>query len=381
MLVAEVAMSAAYGFIAGKEVLEDGVSNIAIYDQREALKWVNRYIHAFGGDSSRVTINGGSAGGVSVVYQMLAFGGNNDGLFAAAFAQSGSFLSSSPTSRGQVYYDKLVKDADCEDSSDTLGCLRNVPLDTLRGAVDKSPDIFSYRGGAIIWTPHVDGSILQDSPFNLVRDGKISKVPLVIGNMDDEGTNFALQYTNHTSDGHFEDWVHKYWFPDAPRSSLGRLFELYPSTPAEGSPFGTGDSNQLYPQFKRTAAFAGDAIFQSPRRYLVRKLAKKGEQKLWCYASTKLKDTPIMGSFHGSDYATGFLDDPLIYFVNYHDPNVPADSALTGGMLAWPEYSGAEGSLGVYTFNDEGDPVLTTDTFREEAIEELTRLSQEYPIF
>ena len=93
---------------------------------------------------------------------MLANGGDTEGLFRAGFMQSGSPIPVGDITNGQpcqyfhfftlsfVYsiildYDALVEQTGCSDSADTLQCLREVPYDTLKVAVDASPGIFSYQ--------------------------------------------------------------------------------------------------------------------------------------------------------------------------------------------------------------------------------------------
>lgn len=51
---------------------EDAQGNAGMKDQVEALKWVKQEITHFGGDPSRVTIFGVSAGAASVVLHMLS---------------------------------------------------------------------------------------------------------------------------------------------------------------------------------------------------------------------------------------------------------------------------------------------------------------------
>ncbi|KAF8264823.1 Alpha/Beta hydrolase protein, partial [Lactarius quietus] len=90
--VSEMDPLLAFGFLASKEVKDARVGNLGLWDQRLALHWVQKYIHAFGGDPSKVTIWGQSAGSISVSLQMVTNGGNPEGLFRAAFMQSGSPL-------------------------------------------------------------------------------------------------------------------------------------------------------------------------------------------------------------------------------------------------------------------------------------------------
>ncbi|EHK21846.1 uncharacterized protein TRIVIDRAFT_151697, partial [Trichoderma virens Gv29-8] len=53
-----------YGFLNSKEFDgHDAVQNAGLLDQRLAREWIQRHKSAFGGDPSKVTIWGGSAGG------------------------------------------------------------------------------------------------------------------------------------------------------------------------------------------------------------------------------------------------------------------------------------------------------------------------------
>ncbi|KAF9049515.1 carotenoid ester lipase precursor [Hymenopellis radicata] len=346
----------ALGFLASKEVKEAGVGNLGLQDQRLALRWVQKYIHAFGGDPTKVTIWGQSAGAISVATHLIANDGNSEGLFRAAFMQSGSPLPVGDIEHGQKNYDDIVSKTGCTGSPDTLACLRTVPYQTLKAAIDASPSVFDYQFMTLPWMPRTDGIFLTDDAQRLVQQGKIAAVPVVSGDCDDEGTIFSLSQRNITTDADMKDYMQTILFPLMAEDDIDALLDVYPSSLEDGSPFDTGDANALTPQFKHF-------LFQGPRRFFLSAIS--GKQDIYSYVHRRLKQTPFLGSFHSSDLslntfaAGGDLQDYLIRFV--------ANWTLMSPQLV--------------SFNDGSvSENITDDTYRKEAMETLNAILFENPV-
>ncbi|KIJ08820.1 hypothetical protein PAXINDRAFT_102436 [Paxillus involutus ATCC 200175] len=303
----------AFGFLASQEVEDAGVGNLGLQDQRLALYWVQKYIGAFGGDPTEVTIWGESSGAISVALQTVTNGGDPDGLFRAAFIQIGSPIPVGDITHGQRYYDAS--------GWDWLSCCVQY------AAVSAGPVRDVARCGESVperifvsaWMPRVDGVFLTDDPQYLVQQGSVADVPFVTGNCDVEGTLFSFSTLNITTDAQLEEYLRTYWLPDAPLTTKQELMEYYPADITQGSPFDTDTLNALTPRFKRIAAFQGDAVFQAPRRFFLQN--RSGKQPL--DICKRLKAVPFLGSFHGSDilnvYGGHDMASYLVRFVSNLD--------------------------------------------------------------
>ncbi|KAF9448568.1 carotenoid ester lipase precursor [Macrolepiota fuliginosa MF-IS2] len=283
-----------FGFLASKEVKDAGIGNLGLQDQRQALRWVQKYIGAFGGDPSKVTIWGESAGAISISLHMLANNGNTEGLFRAAFMQSGSPLPVGDITNGQALYDTIVAETGCSGTSDALDCLRSLPYDTLKAAIDKSPGIFDYQSLRLVWSPRADGTFITDNPQKLIQQGVVASIPFVTGDCDDEGTLFSFSTLNVTTEVQFKDYIQGTFWQGVSSTDVDHLATLYTSDITQGSPYDTGLTDVLTPQYKRLASFQGDAVFQAPRRFFLQN--RSGKQNTWVYLSKRFKTLPYLGS-------------------------------------------------------------------------------------
>ena len=169
----------ALGFLSHPELTaEQGQSgNYGTMDQIAALQWVCDNISQFGGDPSKITVFGQSAGAMSVKTLMVAPGSRN--LIAGVIIQSGGGLDTRGLSPEndvpQAFYDAQGKEAMDKAGLETLAALR-----------DASPEAILQAGGWFF--PHLDGEVLTQTFEEAVLRGDSAKVPVMIGyNKDDMG--------------------------------------------------------------------------------------------------------------------------------------------------------------------------------------------------
>ena len=150
--------------------------NYGLMDQQAALRWVQRNIAQFGGDPRNVTIAGQSAGGLSVLAQMVSPGAR--GLFQRAIVQSGTFaLNQRPLAAAEAAGQTFATAVGCADQ--TAACLRNVPVSAL----------VSNYGTEIPGT--VDGAVLTQPIGTALARGQFARVPVINGITHDEELLFV----------------------------------------------------------------------------------------------------------------------------------------------------------------------------------------------
>ncbi|KAF2401580.1 putative extracellular lipase [Trichodelitschia bisporula] len=376
-----------FGFLPGAAVSRAGASNLGLRDQRAALEWVQDNIASFGGDPDRVVIWGESAGALSVFDHTVINGGdhtrNGKALFRGAIMNSGAVAPTQNVShpKPQAVYDSVLRAAGCAKAVDGLECLRGLSYGAFVNAVDSVPAVFSYRSVDLAYLPRPDPAdgFYNVSPEVAIVEGRYARVPIIVGDQQDEGTLFTLTLSNVTTTSKLEAYLAS-MFWDATPAQIAALVKTYPRDPGAGSPYNTALTNEIYPGFKRVAAILGDLTFTLSRRVYLAAVANN--IPAWSYLSTYLYGTAVLGTFHGSDILELFyggipwplpaaaMETYYISFINHLDPN-----AIRDGLIDWPRYT-PEGRK-LMNFQQALSAVIKDD-FREDSYRQLAQSPQSF---
>ena len=167
----------ALGFLADPALKSPNGSSgdYGLMDQQAALRWVQQDIRQFGGDPRNVTIFGESAGGLSVLTQIVSPAAR--GLFAKAIIESGSYSLLQPSlTTAEASGEAFAAKAGCASqtgASQTGACLRRLPVQT----------ILNDQGTV---GPDIDGTVLTQSIETALASGDFSHVPVIDGTNHDE---------------------------------------------------------------------------------------------------------------------------------------------------------------------------------------------------
>ncbi|PIL29185.1 hypothetical protein GSI_09234 [Ganoderma sinense ZZ0214-1] len=304
------------GFLTVPELESEGLGdlNAGFYDQIEALRFVKEHIASFGGDPSKVTIDGQSAGGASVELHLTANVGRD--LFHQAIGQS-VYRAPLPTPEQQrPVFNYYAEQAGCGSGSVAaqIACLRNADVSALARAQDLV--MYNFTGAYNSFHPVLDGKLFTETPTISILSGNFANVPVIVGSTSNETLSGGSNITQAL----------KAYFPGLTQTDLDQYLEVYPS-----SDF----SNET----QRFAVATGESDVRCARSIIGLAAAKRLTTKAFTYrynqrpSTQAANDTNVYHSaenwmmFRGT--STGFNGSTTF------QPMTPQDDAFAAELIAY----------------------------------------------
>ncbi|TKR82790.1 hypothetical protein L596_016469 [Steinernema carpocapsae] len=300
----------AFGFFSTGDDVMSG--NLGLWDQTLALKFVKEVITNFGGDPSRITVIGASAGAKSVTALMLSPHSNY--LFQRAIAISGSVFSPGVISERVVNVSNSLAEAlDCKGfSKDIKKCMKEKAVKQILDGIEKigpsHSHLFSYK-----YHPRLDGDFFPEDLSSLLK--KAPKIELMTGVTELETgvrcitnqmpalTDYGIekdQWESYSADQLKTFIEEKSLMEGDPKSLKQELIEFYVDRPRKDSKdmdwkdylerFATlvGDFNYVFPVYEGAMLWTKKNV---PVYLFVEEY----------YHNDLMKNYPLKGAFHANE--------------------------------------------------------------------------------